>query len=351
MAHDLVVYTDQVRDVEAQLLPYAPKFEQLLPSSITPRMMITASMSNLMNNEYAAKIALQNPVSVAMSIMTSCTLVLIPDGVTGQGHLVPYGGKRPRISFMPGYQGYITLASRGAYSLDSYAVHSTDEFGETPSELCPVHHKVRHPLSKKDRGEVIGYYALAKHAAEPMRHHVMTMDDIYAVRDRVLDRLDEKWKRDNSLWTLDFPAMAKKTPIRHVGKKMPLKQMQLAAGIETLNEDAGRAAYLRGPNEAVIEGRIMEVDELAESSIPDWSAPHELKLVDANGIEHTGRVPHLWAARLVQTVGKLPEGKLQTFVNYNQEHIAAAERAGHVLQVRMVRDAIKARQAQFARGT
>lgn len=349
MSAAVTIYTPQLRDVEAQMLPYVPKFEELLPNTITPKMMLTAAMSNLMQNEYAAGIAAKNPLSVAMSLMTSCTLMLPPDGVTGQGHLVPFGGKAPRITFMPGYQGYITIAARGGYALDSYAVHTTDEFGETPSDLAPVHHVVRHPLSKKARGELIGFYALAKHATEPMRHHVMPMEDILKIRDRVFARLDEKWKRDQSVWTLDFEAMAKKTPIRYVGKKMPLRQIQLAAGLEALNEDGGKPTYLRGPNEAIIEGRVIEADELVKASDGSWEAPQPLKLVDPNGVEHTGKIPHMWAAKLISWVGQLPIDKLQTFILYNDEHIKAAEAAGHVLQARMVREAIKSRQTLIAK--
>jgi len=346
MSGAVTIYSPKIEQLERTLVPYIPKFAELLPPAYRPQHMIAAACAQLMNNAYAADIAAQNPVSVAMSIMTGCVLALEIDGVTGQGYLIPFGGKDPKITFMPGYQGYITLADRGAFALDAYPIYSSDEFAETPSDtMKPIHHEVRY-VQKSKRGEIIGYYALAKHATQPPRHLVLDMDDILVIRNK---SASYKAKGNASIWALDFPAMCKKTPLRLLGKKMPLRTVQLAAGLDDLNE-MGRPTYLRNDRQAVIEGTVIGADDLpALTSSGDWEAPAPLKLVTPDGKEELGKIPHLWASRLLMYVGRVSTDQLQTLVHLNDEHIKAAEAAGHVVQARAVRDAIKARQGQIAK--
>jgi recombination protein RecT len=144
-------------------------------------------------------------ISVFDALMSAAELGLFPSSTTGQAYLIPYGNK---CQYQTGYQGYIELANRtGLFQyINAETVYSNDifeiELGGNP--------KLTHKPSLKDRGNIIGYYAIA--FLKVGEFHPFKYMSLKEIEDR------KPKKYDSSFWR-DYPEqMAKKTVIKELLK-------------------------------------------------------------------------------------------------------------------------------------
>jgi recombination protein RecT len=185
--------------------------------------------------------------SLLASVMTAAVLGLEPDGVTGQGYLVPFKGK---VQFIVGYGGYVSLAANSGILLEGRIVHEGDIFSYQYGSDPQVNHAPAQGLDIDKRGRLTAAYAVARSNNLPTTFHVMELADILKVRDSSKGYQSSKNLGRSSPWDTDFPAMARKTPLRWLGKNMPLT-VQKAQALERAL-DAGRTAYLT-PENVVLE--------------------------------------------------------------------------------------------------
>lgn len=194
-------------------------------------------------------------VASLVGAIGQCTQMgLEPNTVLGHAYLVPFNTKRKdangkerwvnSVQVIIGYRGLIDLARRSGQivSIAAHEVCAADRF----ELVYGLDEKLNHTPAMGERGEVLGFYAVAKlkdggHCFEFMsRHQVETIRDgsqgyQQAVRFK---------KEDDHPWTKHFVEMGRKTVIRRLAKFLPLSvEFQTAAVLDSMAE-AGRDQYI-----------------------------------------------------------------------------------------------------------
>lgn len=183
--------------------------------------------------------------SLLASVMSAATLGLECNSPVGHGYLVPFKGK---VQFLPGYGGYITMVDNSDISLYGEVVYEGDEFDYEYGTSPYLKHRPAKASTRPSHA-----YAIAQSYRVPPRILVMGMDEIIALRNKSAGYQYAIGKgKTNSPWQTDFPAMARKSPIRSMGKSLPLR-VQKAAALEAAH-DRGRMAYINR------DDQVIEVD-------------------------------------------------------------------------------------------
>lgn len=182
---------------------------------------------------YNRDASLQNCESTTfIAAMVECKrLGLEPNNILGQAYLVPVSvDGASKVEFIIGYKGLIELFYRSGKvkSLYAHEVREKDEFCIDYGLEQKLSHK---PFLGKDRGEVIGYYAVYNIDNMGSSFVFMTCDEILSHA--------KKYCRSfgNSLWESEFDAMAKKTVIKKLLKYAPLS-IELQKSV-SLDESVG----------------------------------------------------------------------------------------------------------------
>ena len=239
-----------VKSMEAEIA-------KALPSVITPerfsRIVLTALSAN-------PKLQECTPQSFLGAMMTAAQLGVEPNTALGQAYLIPFKNKGVmECQFQLGYKGLIDLAYRSGEvsNIQAQEVYENDvfefEFGLEP--------KLRHVPAKKDRGDVIYYYAIFKMKDGGYNFGVMSVDDAR--------KHGQKYSKSYSFgpWQSNFDEMAKKTVLKKVLKYAPLKSdfVRAVAQDETIKKDISDDMTFV-PDETIIDA---EVTEVAESELID----------------------------------------------------------------------------------
>lgn len=166
---------------------------------------------------------------------------LEPNTVLGHAYLVPFNTKRKdasgnerwvnSVQVIIGYKGLIDLARRSGQivSIAAHEVCENDKF----ELVYGLDEKLNHIPALGERGEIIGFYAVAKlkdggHCFEFMSR--MQVEGIQAAADR-------KNKFPSKVWQEHFSEMGRKTVIRRLAKYLPLSiEFQTAAALDGMAE-------------------------------------------------------------------------------------------------------------------
>ncbi|MBX9636718.1 MAG: recombinase RecT [Nitrosomonas sp.] len=204
---------------------------------------------------------------------------LEPNTVLGHAYLLPFNTKRKdangnekwvnSVQVIIGYKGLIDLARRSGQivSIAAHEVCQNDKF----ELVYGLDEKLNHTPAMGERGEVIGFYAIAKlkdggHAFEFMSR--FQVEEIKVASER-------KNKRESSVWKDHFIEMGRKTVIRRLAKYLPLSiEFQTAAALDGM-ADAGKDQNLDAidgdfsiiPDDAP-EAFDMETGEIVETKTP-----------------------------------------------------------------------------------
>ncbi|HEP8970401.1 TPA: recombinase RecT [Pseudomonas aeruginosa] len=240
------------------------------------------AITAMVNNEYLAKAALNNPVSVDIAMAQVAATGLTLDPAMQLAYLVPRDGK---VIAEISYRGLIDIAIRSkAVSLVTVKpVYSNDLFrfkGDTTQPL----HEYDPFLDVEQRGEFRGAYSCAYLANNMLLVTPVRAQDIYAARE-----LSSAWKnakpgKSKGPWESHFEAMALKTCVKISRKYWPLSSPVLEQAIAYLN-DAGGEGFASGAftldmaantasngssgqpeqgGEVIIEGSIVDVEPTPE---------------------------------------------------------------------------------------
>ena len=188
-----------------------PEIARALPKHLDPdrvaRIAITAIRAN-------PKLQQCNPMSFLGALMQSSQLGLEPNTPLGQAYLIPYGNE---VQFQVGYKGLIDLAYRSGQFKSIYAheVHEKDVF----EYEYGLDQKLVHKPAAKDRGKVIGYYAIFHLQNGGYGFAYMSIEDVEKHAAQYSQAVKKGW---TSPWKTDFDAMAKKTVLKKVLKYAPL---------------------------------------------------------------------------------------------------------------------------------
>lgn len=215
--------------------------------------------------------------SFKAAMMTSAQLKLMLNPALRIAYLIPYKKniKQPsgaweetyECQFQIGIGGYIELFYRHekSLSLSVHAVHQNDVFDYEYGTNSFLKHKP----CMNDRGEAIGYYAVAKmHGATEF---------IVMSKTECLDwakAYSQQWDKRNSCfykgssWLDDFDAMAKKTVVKQLCKTLPLSvEMSTAISYD------GKAEEYKQDNNVPIPTEYEEVASEYEEIVPEEEPP------------------------------------------------------------------------------
>lgn len=267
---------DAIANMRTMLFSQEKAFKATLPKHIDfgrfCRIVLNAMTST-------SKLLECDPNSFLLSVMRAAQLGLEPDGLMGQAYLIPYG---KNVQLQIGYKGYITLARQsGEISfITAEAVHENDDF-----DLNIFATPRFSPYLKGDRGELLGFIAVARFKDESFQYVFMTKDEVDTIRDKTqawkqalsdarydnqgnITKFVNKWNKevDSVPWFHHYNEMAKKTAIRRLAKYLPLS-VQKAEKIESLQE--------AGISFDIQNGDIVEMQDITpqEEVIDTQTAP------------------------------------------------------------------------------
>ena len=206
-----------VRNPVALIRAAAGDFAQVLPSHVTPETFVRLAVGALNRNPYLLRVASQNPASLLSALLEAARLGLEPG--TEQFHLVPYGGRAPKVEGIVGYQGEIELIYRAgaARSVKAEIVCAGDTFTFDPTMDRPEHRIDWFA----DRGAVLGAYAYAEMVGGGTSRVVVVGPREIERAQAASASWNSKDKRDQSPWVTDYPSMVLKTAIHQLEKWVP----------------------------------------------------------------------------------------------------------------------------------
>lgn len=164
---------------------------------------------------------------------------LEPNTVLGHAYLVPFNTKRKdangnerwvnSVQVIIGYKGLIDLARRSGQivSIAAHEVCERDHF----DMVYGLDEKLEHKPALGERGEVIGFYAVAKLKDGG---HCFEFMSLHQVRE-IMAATQSKGKYGP--WKDHFTEMGRKTVIRRLAKYLPLSiEFQTAAALDAMAE-------------------------------------------------------------------------------------------------------------------
>lgn len=209
---------------------------------------------------------------------------LEPNTVLGHAYLVPFNTKDKagrwvkKVQVIIGYKGLIDLARRSG-QIVSIAAHEVCE-GDQFELVYGLDEKLAHTPAMGERGEIIGFYAIAKLKDGGYCFEFMSRLQIDRVRDtKSAGAYKEEWvsgkktgKRipANHPWWTDYVEMGRKTVIRRLAKYLPLSvEFQTAVVLDNLAE-AGKDQHLER-----IEGDFFVIDNEAGETPQGANEPED----------------------------------------------------------------------------
>jgi recombination protein RecT len=241
----------------AMLEKFKCEIARALPKHINPDRMARIALTAF---RMTPKLGECDPRSVFAAVIQSSQLGL-EVGLMGEAHLVPFGDQ---CQLIPGYTGLMKLARQSGLVQDIYAheVRVNDKFTlklglERSLEHEPLTGPGGFPASDEDRGEVVGFYAVAVFKDGSRTFVAMSRKEVEKIRDNSRGYQASKRYKKESVWDSDFVAMGMKTVIRRLSKFLPKSpELATALAMDAANEQ-GKAQNL-DLNE-VIEGNYAPV--------------------------------------------------------------------------------------------
>lgn len=224
--------------------------------------------------------------SFMSAMMQSAALGLEPNTPLGQAYLIPYETKYGWVvQFQIGYKGLLELAQRSGKIKTIYS-HEVCENDEIEIEYG-LNQMLRHrPNYRKDRGEVIGYYAVYQTINGGSSFEYMAKDEVIAFAKK---KSQAMIKGKSSPWQTDFNEMAKKTVIKKLLKYAPIniEAQQALAADETVKSYRGADELLDvldlPPDDYIdVEGTV--IDEETGEVLEEQSASPEATATIDRGI-------------------------------------------------------------------
>jgi recombination protein RecT len=235
------VNKNPIDTVRGALERMKPQMALALPKHLTPDRLLRVAITAIQNTP---KLLECERTSLYSAIMTCAQLGLEPDGVLGQAYLIPFGNK---VQFVAGYKGLISLArnSGDVVSMSAHEVYENDHF----DYAFGLNEKLEHIPARKNRGEIIFFYAIARFKDGGYHWDVMSKEEVDAIKENSSGyKAAVSWSKNpknkynagkiDSPWVGSFSEMGKKTAIRRISKYLPMSVQRAMAMSDSL--DRGR---------------------------------------------------------------------------------------------------------------
>ena len=189
---------------------------------------------------------------------------LEPNTVLGHAYLVPFKVKRKdssgnerwvdSVQVIIGYKGLIDLARRSGQivSIAAHEVCTNDEF----DLVYGLDERLTHKPALDDRGDIVGFYAVAKLVGGGHAFEFMSLRQVEAIM------LGTQSKGKYGPWKDHFIEMGRKSVVRRLAKYLPLSiEFQTAAALDGMAE-GGKDQHLDAfDGEYSIIGPVGHIDE------------------------------------------------------------------------------------------
>jgi len=265
------------------------KIEALLPKHFDSDRMLKLALGALRTTPKLAGASLS---SLLGSVVTCAQLGLEPNTPLGHAYLLPFDKREKRegqwvtvetrVQVIIGYKGMLDLARRSGQivSIAAHEVCENDEF----RFAYGLDEELVHRPAMKDRGAVIGFYAVAKLVGGGHSFEFMSVDEVNFIRDKAAEK--NRAKKDaqgrpiiTGPWAENYVEMGRKTALRRLFKYLPIsiESLAFAAAID------GNAVASAAPLEEVAfnlssgesvdydTGEISDAPAQIENQYPDMS--------------------------------------------------------------------------------
>lgn len=230
------VSTMKPKDQIAYLLDQRKgEIAKMLPKSLNPERLL--KVAQIAATTTPALLECEIP-SLIGAIGQCAQMGLEPNTVLGHAYLVPFNTKRKvngvekwvkSVQVIIGYKGLIDLARRSG-QIVSIAAHEVCE-KDTFNLVYGLEEKLEHKPSLGERGDVIGFYAVAKLVGGGYAFEFMSKRQVDAIKDA------SQSKGKYGPWKDNFVEMGRKTVIRRLAKYLPLSiEFQTAAALDGMAE-------------------------------------------------------------------------------------------------------------------
>lgn len=259
---------------------------KMLPKHLNPERLLKVAQIAATTTPALAKCDIPSLVS---AIGQCAQMGLEPNTVLGHAYLVPFNTKRKdangvehwvnSVQVIIGYKGLIDLARRSGQiiSIASHEVCENDKF----ELVYGLDEKLNHTPAMGDRGEIIGFYAVAKLKDGGHSFEFMSRTQVEGIRESSQSAYKDEWKNNKKTgnrvkasgpWWDHFTEMGRKTVIRRLAKYLPLSiDFQTAVALDGMAE-AGKD---QGFDAGVIDGdfNILPDDAPEAGEYQDEPAP------------------------------------------------------------------------------
>jgi recombination protein RecT len=212
----ILTQTPVKRDIRALLASedVRAKIAEVLPSTLTAERMTRVMLATV---NRTPKLTECTPASLLDALMRCSQVGLEPDGY--HAHLIPFGNQ---VQVIYDYKGLLALIRRNGLDGVAFLVHQEDTFEFLPDDgtgKTSVHHAID---VRKDRGPILGCYARAQEVGKPADYEWMSVGEIETTR-------KQSRAANNGPWVTHWSEMARKTVIRRMCKRLPIRQEDRAA--------------------------------------------------------------------------------------------------------------------------
>lgn len=226
-----------------------------LPAGLSPERMVRQAMTLVQKTPGLLEC---DHVSIIAGLIQAAELGLELSGPLGHAYLVPRYDKHARCKkavFQVGYRGLANLAFRSG-QVASMPVRTVYELDELEIQYGTANALFHRP-AKGNRGNAVGYYALAVLKTGGHDFEYLTREEAEFHR--------QKYARDNPIWSSNFDEMASKTAVRKLCDRLPLcPEAQIAASLDRLGEH-----LLTAPPGPPPASRTEQVEHLLAGPAPE----------------------------------------------------------------------------------
>lgn len=216
-----------VENVRELIDKLKPQIKLALPRHVDPDRMARVFLTAV---QRTPKLFECSRISLAGSLILAAQLGLEPDGLLGQGYLIPFWNRKKNLyecQFMPGYRGLMKLARQSGdiSSIYARAVHKKDGFTYRTGLVEVLEHVPYDPETasptkadaedQQSPGPLVKVYAVAKFkdGSDP-QVEVMTRHEIEAIRMMSQNPNDGPWRTH-------YDAMALKSVLKKLCRYLP----------------------------------------------------------------------------------------------------------------------------------
>jgi recombination protein RecT len=272
---------EETKEVSFPALLMLPSVKKQIKDAL-PKHLNPDRMARIALTEYRRVPKLENcdPISILASVIQASQLGL-EIGLGGEAYLVPFWNtkrQRNECQLIPGYRGLMKLGRQSGLVKDIYAheVYLNDKFElklglERSLEHEPLKSQGGFPAPAEERGEIVGFYAVAILKDGTRTFIPMGVGDINKIRDDSEAYKYAVKKGYDTPWISNYVDMGLKTVIRALcSKRLPQSaELSLAIAMDDLNS---RNQSQNLDLKSVIDGSYTVVETENEES-PQTPAP------------------------------------------------------------------------------